>query len=201
MQQFGFKFFQSQEVLFSKQNGNIVYIEEDNKSSIGIQVVSTQYYFQSEFSQGTSKLLILKQWDFQSVQSPKQLQDISVLIKSFWVIAVYQFTKLGIYKCVYGVILSNFQIKCGCYSHKGTEYSSSQGSCIGLFLGNLQVSADTQSSLKLLKITVAVKLIFEDLFQQQDLFVTCLFVQYDLEYPLAFKVIIFFFHSLLKASS
>ena len=41
IQKFSFKFFQSLKILFSKQNGNIIYIEEDNKLSISIKIVST----------------------------------------------------------------------------------------------------------------------------------------------------------------
>ena len=41
IQKFSFKFFQSLKVLFSKQNGNIVYVKEDNKSSISVKAVCT----------------------------------------------------------------------------------------------------------------------------------------------------------------
>ena len=41
MQKFSFKFFQSLKVLFSKQNGNIVYVEEGNKLSISVKAVNT----------------------------------------------------------------------------------------------------------------------------------------------------------------
>ena len=42
MQKFGFKFFKSLKVLFGKQNGDIVYVKEDNKSSISVKAVHTQ---------------------------------------------------------------------------------------------------------------------------------------------------------------
>ena len=125
----------------------------------------------------------------------------SVLIKAFQAVIVNWLIQSCICKYVHSVILLNLQIKCGCYSHKGTEYLSSQGCCIGLFLNNLQVSADAQSSFQLLQVTVAIKLVFKDPFQQKDLVVIFFFFQYSLECPLVFQVIIFFFYSLLKAGS
>ena len=125
----------------------------------------------------------------------------SVLIKAFQAVTVYQLIQSCIYKYVYSIILLNLQIKCGCYSYKGTEYLSSQGCCIGLFLSNLQVSADSQLSFQLLQVAVAIKLIFEGLFQRKDLVIGCFFLQDSLKCPLAFQVVIFFFYSLLKAGS
>ena len=42
IQKFSFKFFQSLKVLFGKQNGDIVYVKEDNKLSISVKAVRTQ---------------------------------------------------------------------------------------------------------------------------------------------------------------
>ena len=125
----------------------------------------------------------------------------SVLIKAFQVVIVDWLIQSCIYKCVHSVILSNLQIKYGCYSHKGIEYSSSQGYCIGLFLSNLQVSTDAQSSFQPLQVAVTVKLVFKDPFQQKDLVVAYFFFWYSLKCPSAFQVIVFFFYSLLKASN
>ena len=61
VQQFSFKFFQSLKVLFGKQDGNIVYIKEDNKLFISVKVVRTWDRLQSEFGQYIYKLFIPKQ--------------------------------------------------------------------------------------------------------------------------------------------
>ena len=125
----------------------------------------------------------------------------SVLIKSFQAVAVDWFTELGVCKCVYSIILLDFQIKCGRYSHKGTEYLSSQGCCIGLFFNNLQVSIDIQLSFQLLQVAITIKLIFKGLFQQKDLLIASFYFQYGFKYSLTFQIVIFFFYGYLEASS